>query len=142
MSFSIDQQTQTTSAAFIEVGVQENVAIKDIAIEDMKKDGTGGKVLRFHFENQDGETFTHTEFEPKENAMGGSFKAKRDPKKQYEKDVQACMSRMKHLLAAFVPNEKIVVKDAKSWTDLLKKLVGIAGASYNDRLFRLKLVSS
>ncbi|HAH22539.1 MAG TPA: hypothetical protein DCL77_02025 [Prolixibacteraceae bacterium] len=138
--YSINEQTQTTSASFIEVGIQENVSITDIAVEDMKKDGTGGKVLRFHFENKVGETFTHTEFEPKENVMGGSFKAKRDPKKQYEQDVQATMSRFKHLLVAFIPADKVVIKDAKSWTDLLTKIVKVCGAAYEGRLFRLKLV--
>lgn len=135
--YSINQSTVTTTGRFILAGIQENVSITDIAVEDAKKDGSGGKVLRLHLEDQNGGTFTHTEFEPRLNTSG--FGAKRDPKEQLKKDIDATMSRIKHILAAFVPAGKIEVS-GNSWEDLLNKVVAVAGNAYTGRLFRIKLV--
>lgn len=139
--FSIDQSTATTSAQFIEVGITENVVITDIAVEDAKKDGSGGKVLRVHLEDENGNVFTHTEFEPKKNTNPTAFGKKReDPEKRYEKDVNATMSRIKHIVAAFVPADKIIIKDAPSWEALLNALLKVIGNAYEGRKFRIKLV--
>lgn len=135
-----DQSTPTTFAGNIPAGINENVKIVDIAIEDLKKDGTGGKVLRFHFQAQDGALFSHTEFavNDAEIARNASF-AKKNPQEEIVKEYQAQGSRIKHILGAFVPEEENVI-DPKSWEDYMEKVLKVAGRAFDGRLFRIKLI--
>lgn len=145
MSYSnyggFDQSTQTSYAGNIPAGISENIKLLEIAIEPMKQDGTGGNVLKFHFQSADGALFIHTEFPVDEASVRQSaLFAKRNPDDEIKKEYDAQARRFKHILEGFVPEDRLVIKDVKSWEDYMQKVVAVAGKAYDGILFRIKLI--
>lgn len=137
--YNTDENTGPKSSYF-DAGIHENVKIVSIVAENSKKDGTGAEVLRFYFEGSKGELFNHTEFEVDPNHLRNMAKQwNADPDELIKNSVDDLMARVKHILAAFLPEDQIIIK-ANTWAAYCAAVVKLAGNLYVDRLFRVKLV--
>lgn len=140
-----DKSTQTTFAGVIPAGIQENISLINIAIEPMKKDGTGGNVLKFHFQSENGALFTHTEFPINDAQIASRARMEKknvDDEIRKEYGIQA--RRIKHILDAFVPEDDNVIDPStvNSWQKYMERVLEIAGHAYQGRKFRLKIILS
>lgn len=140
--YSIDETTKSSGTKQFAPGITENVKITGIVRENSKDDGSGTEVLRFYFEGPEGELFTHTEFPIDADRLRELAKGwnNADPDKVVENAFKDLGARIKHILASFLPEEEIIVKDAKGWEDYCDKIVALAGKKYEGVLLRIKVV--
>lgn len=137
--YFMDESTVNT-IKLIPAGITENVKITDIAFEPLKQDGSGILVLRFKFEDAQGNTFTHTEFpvDP-EQVKKNSQSWNRPYDELLSEAFRTLGSKVQHILMSFVPADKCKVY-GKTWEEFAKKAIEIAGKAYEGQLFRIKLI--
>lgn len=140
--YGIDADTpkEATGGSRMQAGIHENVKLLEIAVEDAKTDGTGGKVLRFHFQDPSGDTFTHSEFEIDEYQVKANARARKfDPERALRQEAVEQAARVKQILSTFMPEDAIIIK-ADSWTAFIRKVVEVAGKAFEGRMLRLKIL--
>lgn len=138
--YEITEETSSGSA-IMKPGINENVKIVDICRENSKNDGTGTEVLAFHFKDATGNTFTHKEFpidEQREKEMAAKYN--NDPAERVKQAFNDMGARIKHILSAFMPASEVLIKGAKGWEDYCDKVVALAGNTYQDQVFRIKVI--
>ena len=59
----VETQSNAPSYTLMKAGVNENVSLVDVTFDTLRKDGTGGNVIRFYFQDEDGAKFTQTYME-------------------------------------------------------------------------------
>ena len=59
----VETQPNTSSYKLMDAGINENVSLVDVTFDTLRQDGTGGNVIRFYFQNEEGAKFTQTYME-------------------------------------------------------------------------------
>jgi hypothetical protein len=136
--YGFDKSNENTSL-FMDAGINENVELKEVAFEPAKQDGTGEKVLRFYFENDKGQKFSHVEFpiDPtviKEQARAWGV----DPVKLTNERNKDLGSRVMHILSVYLPKEQLEFK-ADTWEEFCKGVVSILGNTHKGIPIRIKV---
>lgn len=121
-------------------GIGENNTLSKIAFENSKDDGTGQDVLRFFFLDTEGFQFNHTEFpiDP-ERTKAFAVEYGNNPEDEVKKQFTQQANRIRHILAAFIAPEHLVLS-APSWEEYGKAVVELAADLYVGELFRLKVI--
>lgn len=109
---------------FLDVGIHDDVELKSIEI---KVSPNGNNYCVFHFE-KDGKTFDHTEWEPKGN-----------DDEVIRSKTENQITRFKHIITKFVPNEKYNII-GENFVDFVKKNIQLLGNSHIGKKVRIKVV--
>lgn len=150
--YGFDGDTKETSgSSLLDVGINENVMLKDVVFEEVK----GYKTLSFYFEDKSGAAFTHREFaidparerqnaESLYNTLASSGRVK-EPKQEFiEKRVRATYmkqgSRIKHIATKFMDENDAVVRDADTFEAFGRKVQALFKGKLDNRPLRLLLV--
>ena len=157
--YGFDQNTQSEGlgVSILPVGVNNNVYLARVAYENSKQDGSGQNVLAFHFENSNGQTYRHVEFEidtdkikenaptdwthKKDNKQLGFVKGQPvTPDDMVKMRVNEMNTRIKHILTKFIPEEKAAVVNPSGWQDFCQKIVALFPQGYNEVALQIKVV--
>lgn len=150
--YGFDSDTKESAGlSLLEVGINENVMLKDVVFEEVK----GYKTLSFYFEDKSGAQFTHREFaidpaRERQNAeslystLASQGKVK-EPKSEFvEKRVKTTYmkqgSRIKHIATKFMDESEAIVKDADTFEAFGRKVQALFKGKMDDRPLRLLLV--
>lgn len=141
--YSMDEKVGEVNASYVnEAGFYEGVEIVNIEFTQLSEKTTG-KQLIFTFQTDDNRLFKHVVFEDKPSDLRALVSSWGVKKSEINETVQRMhrnkMQSIYHILVAFVPREEIVFS-AKSWTDLGKQVLKIAGELYEGETFKMKLV--
>jgi hypothetical protein len=138
MKYGVASLDELTPAP-VNAGKHTNVRLTEIAFEEVgeKKIPT----LSFKFQFPEGKTFTHREFPVNSESIAKNIMKFRGAsvKEIVERETNRLAASIIHIMSAFVPKEHLVFI-ANSWEDYCKKMVEIAGTSYEGQLFRCKVV--
>ena len=157
--YGFDQNTQSegTGVNILPVGVNNNVYLTRAAYENSKQDGSGQNVLAFHFENSNGQSYRHTEFEidseyvkknaptdwthKKDNKQLGFVKGQPVTAEDMVKmRVNEMNTRIKHILTKFIPEEKAAVTGVTGWQDFCQKVANLFPSGYDEVPLQIKVV--
>jgi len=141
---------------YLGAGIHQNVKLVKISKESSKKDGTGQNVLRFTFEKDVtvGESidkyyyvFTAFPIDPEKVAErnANNPNSKYTDQQAVENEFKWFSNKIKHILGAFIPKDKLVFKIAekdpeKAWNMFCDKIIETAGKSYEGHSFECKLI--
>lgn len=127
--YGITKETQAESAGlYFSGGINENVELEKISYEGSKKDGTGDKVLAFHFKGPRGEQFRHVEWKIDET--------REDASKKFEN----LNKRIKHILTKFMTEEEVIIAGVSNFEEYCTKVISLAGNKFAGVKVRIKLV--
>lgn len=133
-------ENNAVESKLMPAGINQNIKLKKVAFENAKEDGTGIEVLRFYWESADGDIFNHTEFpiDP-ERTRAFAREYNNDPEEEVTKQFTQQGNRVRHILAAFLPAEKLVLS-APTWEEYCKAVVALTEDAYANELFRIKVI--
>ena len=144
------QETQTGAPSYklMSPGINENVKIVDVTFDTLRQDGTGGNVIRFYFQDEEGAKFTHTQMEVTslerlQESSGNATAAGRSwsstPEQLHADLIRNTGEVLHHVLSAFIPKERVAI-GGTSWNDLGKNVIDLIGNSYEGHKFKIKCV--
>lgn len=121
-------------------GTNENVKLTRVAYEPFKQDGTGDKVLKFEFVDEDGRQFVHNEWEIEPDRIKQNAKAwGKDYAELLEGTMRDTTERIKHIMSCFMPLREIKVKGS-NWAEFAQAVIDNMGDKYQDIPVRIKLI--
>lgn len=139
--YNIDNSVETPkSNAPMPAGINQNVRLLGVFFEALRKDGTGGNVLKFNFEDASGRRFRHTEFEvdvEREKQMAKQWG--KDPDKAVRNALMGLSGRIKHILSCYLPADKVVIT-GNSWDEFGGNVVTLLGDAFKGIDVRIKLI--
>ena len=144
----VETQPNTSNYKLMNAGINENVSLVDVTFDTLRKDGTGGNVIRFYFQDDEGAKFTQTYMEVtsldrlKESAKNAASSGRpwSSTPEQLHKDLLCNVGEsLFHILCAFVPKEKAMLQGA-TWDELGKNVIDLVGNSYEGLKFKIKCV--
>ena len=144
----VETQPNTSNYKLMNAGINENVSLVDVTFDTLRKDGTGGNVIRFYFQDDEGAKFTQTYMEVtsldrlKESAKNAASSGRpwSSTPEQLHKDLLRNVGEsLFHILCAFVPKEKAMLQGA-TWDELGKNVIDLVGNSYEGLKFKIKCV--
>ena len=112
----VETQSNAPSYTLMKAGVNENVSLVDVTFDTLRKDGTGGNVIRFYFQDEDGAKFTQTYMEVaslerlKESAKNAAQSGRpwsSTPEQLHSDLLRNVGESLYHILSAFVPKDKV-----------------------------------
>ena len=144
------QETQTGAPSYklMSPGINENVKLVDVTFDTLRQDGTGGNVIRFYFQDEEGAKFTHTQMEvtnlerlqeSSRNAASAGRSWSSTPEQLHADLIRNTGEVLHHILSAFIPKERVAI-GGKSWDDLGKNVIELIGNSYEGHKFKIKCV--
>ena len=138
--FTIDNTPINRGYQPMPAGTNENVKLIRVAYEPFKNDGTGDKVLKFEFKDEQGRSFTHNEWEIKPDRIKQNAQAwGADYKELLEKELASMSERIKHIMAAYMPYEDIKVAGT-TWAEFARAIIDNLGNRYDGVPVRIKLI--
>ena len=139
--YNIDNAVSTPkSNAPIPAGINQNVQLKSVYFEALRKDGTGGNVLKFNFEDAAGRSFRHTEWEVDvERTRSNAKQWGKDPDKAVQNALMGLSGRIKHILSCFIPRDQVVIS-GNTWDEFGGNVVNLLGDAYQGIDVRVKLI--
>ena len=144
----VETQPNTSNYKLMNAGINENVSLVDVTFDTLRQDGTGGNVIRFYFQDDEGAKFTQTYMEVtsldrlKESAKNAASSGRpwSSTPEQLHKDLLRNVGEsLFHILCAFVPKEKAMLQGA-TWDELGKNVIDLVGNSYEGLKFKIKCV--
>ena len=121
-------------------GITENVTMTHIALEPAKE-GSPSMVLRFFFQGESNELFTHTEFEINEaNSRKNALNWRKDPEQVLKNEYENLGGRIKQILLSFIPESEILIPNSESWIKFGENIIALAGDKYVGEKLRILLV--
>lgn len=144
----VETQSNAPSYTLMKAGVNENVSLVDVTFDTLRKDGTGGNVIRFYFQDEGGAKFTQTYMEVtslerlKESAKNAAQSGRpwsSTPEQLHSDLLRNVGESLYHILSAFVPKDKVSIGGA-SWDELGKNVLELVGNSYDGLKFKIKCV--
>ena len=133
----VETQPNTSNYKLMNAGINENVSLVDVTFDTLRQDGTGGNVIRFYFQDDEGAKFTQTYMEVtsldrlKESAKNAASSGRpwSSTPEQLHKDLLRNVGEsLFHILCAFVPKEKAMLQGA-TWDELGKNVIDLVGNS-------------
>ena len=144
----VETQDNASSFKMMKAGINEKVELVDVTFDSLRKDGTGGNVLRFYFQDEEGAKFTQTYMEVtsverlQESAKNAAQSGRpwMTPPEALHKDlVRNVGESLRHILSAFVPEDKLSIAGS-TWNELGKNVLDVVGRSYDGMKFKIKCV--
>jgi hypothetical protein len=128
---TVNIDSESTGISYILPGINENVRLGKANDEypiryGVSKNNT--EFVEFSFLNEEGQTFTHTEFAPTDE----------DDEKRNKKTANQ-IKRVRHILTKIVPEDSIKFK-VETFKQFVEKVIEIVGDNYKGKLFRAKIV--
>ena len=144
----VETQPNTSSYKLMDAGINENVSLVDVTFDTLRQDGTGGNVIRFYFQNEEGAKFTQTYMEVtslerlKESAKNAASSGRpwSSTPEQLHKDLLRNVGEsLRHILLSFIPESKLIMS-GDTWDAFGKNIVDLVGNSYEGLKFKVKCV--
>ena len=144
----VETQPNTSTYKLMDAGINENVSLVDVTFDTLRQDGTGGNVIRFYFQNDEGAKFTQTYMEVtsldrlKESAKNAASSGRpwSSTPEQLHKDLLRNVGEsLRHILLAFIPENKLIMS-GDTWDAFGKNIVDLVGNSYDGLKFKIKCV--
>ena len=144
----VETQPNTSSYKLMDAGINENVSLVDVTFDTLRQDGTGGNVIRFYFQNEEGAKFTQTYMEVtsldrlKESAKNAASSGRpwSSTPEQLHKDLLRNVGEsLRHILLSFIP-ESTLIMSGDTWDAFGKNIVDLVGNSYEGLKFKVKCV--
>jgi len=146
--YKLVETTNSPGYQLMSAGVNESVSLVDVTFDSLRKDGTGGNVIRFYFQDEEGAKFTQTYMEVtsverlKESAKNASQSGRpwsSTPEQLHSDLLRNVGESLYHILTAFIPKEKVSI-GGSTWDELGKNVLGLVGRSYDGLKFKIKCV--
>lgn len=138
--FEIDNTPLKRGYTPMPAGTNENVTLIRVAYEPFKADGTGDNVLKFEFQDEQGRSFTHNEWEIVPDRVKQNAKAwGQDYRELLEATMRDTTERIKHILSCYMPLKQINVKGS-TWAEFAQAVIDNLSDKYLDVPVRLKLI--
>lgn len=128
---TVNIDSESTGISYVLPGINENLRLEKANGEYPIRYGVSkqnNEFVEFAFLNEEGQTFTHTEFAPMDE----------DVEKRNKKTANQ-VKRIMHILTKIVPKESISFK-AETFKEFVEKIIAIVGDNYKGKLFRGKVV--
>lgn len=122
--YNLDEKVSDESGNYFSVGIQQNVELKDITLEEASN---GNPYIKFHFEGEKGEKIAHTEW-PIDTSD-----------ENFEKKIKNFLKRIKHIGTKFVPGEKLNI-NSPDFEGFANQLIAMLKPNLTKTKVRLKLV--
>lgn len=123
--YKLDQNVSEQSGGnFFNVGIQENVSLTEITLEEASN---GNQYLKFHFEGENGEKLSHTEWPLAPDDQN------------FEKKLKNFLIRIKHISTKFVSAESVDI-NAPDFETFANKLIALLTPHLRNTKVRIKLV--
>ena len=144
----VETQPNTSTYKLMDAGINENVSLVDVTFDTLRQDGTGGNVIRFYFQNEEGAKFTQTYMEVtsldrlKESAKNAASSGRpwSSTPEQLHKDLLRNVGEsLRHILLSFIPESKLIMS-GDTWDSFGKNIVDLVGNSYEGLKFKIKCV--
>jgi hypothetical protein len=144
----VETQNNSPSYKLMDPGVNENVSLVDVTFDSLRKDGTGGNVIRFYFQDEEGAKFTQTYMEVtsverlKESAKNAAQSGRpwsSTPEQLHSDLLRNVGESIYHILTAFIPKDKVTI-GGSTWDELGKNVLDLVGRSYDGLKFKIKCV--
>jgi hypothetical protein len=129
LTLNID--SENNGLTYIEPGINENLRLAKpdgsypIVYEKSK---SGSEFIAFHFMNEQGQTFVHTEWIPKS-----------DDSEVLAKKEANLAKRIRHIGKKFV-DESLLKRKVETFEQLAKLVISAIGDNYKGKLFRCKVI--
>ena len=139
----VETQPNTSTYKLMNAGINENVSLVDVTFDTLRQDGTGGNVIRFYFQNDEGAKFTQTYMEVtsldrlKESAKNAASSGRpwSSTPEQLHKDLLRNVGEsLRHILLSFIPESKLIMS-GDTWDAFGKNIVDLVGNSYEGLKF-------
>jgi hypothetical protein len=117
--------SEVSNINYMDPGIHENCEMLRIVVDTSPN---GNHFIAFYFENEDGKSFSHTEWEPKET----------DPVK-LENKTNNLAKRIKHIATKYVSKEVIENITATDFESMCKEIVKAIGDKFKGVKVRLKV---
>tara|TARA_R110002051_G_C8716727_1_gene496202 strand:+ start:452 stop:1078 length:627 start_codon:yes stop_codon:yes gene_type:complete len=144
----VETQTNSPGYQLMSAGINESVSLVDVTFDSLRKDGTGGNVIRFYFQDDEGAKFTQTYMEVtslerlKESAKNAAQAGRAwssTPEQLHGDLIRNVGESLYHILTAFIPKDKVSI-GGDSWEELGKNLLSLVGRSYDGLKFKIRCV--
>jgi len=123
--YKLDQNVSEESGGnYFNVGIYENVSLKEITLEEASN---GNPFLKFHFEGENGEKLSHTEWPIAADDQN------------FEKKLKNFLIRIKHISTKFVPVESVDI-NAPDFDAFANKVIELLTPHLPNNKVRIKLV--
>jgi hypothetical protein len=146
-TYKFDSSLKVTPkrTTYIGVGIHENISLIGVR-NDVSPNGS--KFLEFTFENTDGQTLKHTEYEPikatvKPDVIDPDQVKELEEKYEtwFQNKIKSQMARVYAIASIFVP-EDMLLFEVKNFEEFSKRIVFLLSNSKNGKKVRIKVVYS
>ena len=144
----VETQPNTSTYKLMNAGINENVSLMDVTFDTLRQDGTGGNVIRFYFQDEEGAKFTQTYMEvtslerlqeSSKNAASSGRPWSSTPEQLHKDLIRNVGESLRHILSSFVPTDKLILS-GDTWDKFGQNIVDLVGNSYEGLKFKVKCV--